>query len=171
MLLLIVLLLSSPLSLAGDIQPDPALEARVSELAYKLRCLVCENQSIAESNAPLVADLRGQVREQFQAGKREQEVIVWLTERYGDYVLYNPPFKPMTLLLWCGLALLLMGLGGLFAYLRRWQRELDTDYAEYAEERDELECPAPEEGEDVFCSLGKPQSGASAPLRNCYQTN
>ncbi|GHU37216.1 hypothetical protein AGMMS50256_34860 [Betaproteobacteria bacterium] len=124
-LLLAALLFFSPLILAGEGQPDPALEAHANDLAYKLRCLVCENQSIAESNAPLAADLRQQVREQFQAGKSEKEVIAWLTARYGDYVLYDPPVKPITLLLWVGPALLLiLGAGGLLVRLRRRQREL-----------------------------------------------
>ncbi|GHU23498.1 cytochrome c biogenesis protein [Betaproteobacteria bacterium] len=152
-LLLAALLLSSPLSLAGEGPPAPvpasALEARVSELAHKLRCLVCENQSIAESNAPLAADLRERVREQFQAGKSEQEVIAWLSGRYGDYVLYDPPFKPITLLLWAGPALLLiLGASGLLMRLRRRQREqlaqAPLSEADRARARALLQTPEPE---------------------------
>jgi cytochrome c-type biogenesis protein CcmH len=148
-LLLAALLCFPPLLLAGEGQPNPALEARVSDLAYKLRCLVCENQSIAESNAPLAADLREQVREQFQAGKSEPEVIVWLTERYGDYVLYDPPFKLVTLLLWVGpMLLLIFGAGGLFVRLRRRQRELAVQpplsAADHARARALLQTPESE---------------------------
>lgn len=108
---------------AGEAQPvaeDPALEERVMALSHSLRCLVCQNQSIAESNAPLAVDLRNQVREQFQAGKDEDQVVDYLVERYGDFVLYLPPFKGATLLLWIGPALLLVSGAGWLAWrLRR----------------------------------------------------
>lgn len=108
---------------AGEAQPvaeDPALEERVMALSHSLRCLVCQNQSIAESNAPLAVDLRNQVREQFQAGKDEDQVVDYLVDRYGDFVLYLPPFKGATLLLWIGPALLLVGGAGWLAWrLRR----------------------------------------------------
>lgn len=117
-----------PLGLfAGEAQPvaeDPALEERVMELSHSLRCLVCQNQSIAESNAPLAVDLRNQVREQFQAGKDEDQVVEYLVDRYGDFVLYLPPFKGATLLLWIGPALLLVGGAGWLAWrLRRRVQE------------------------------------------------
>lgn len=99
---------------------DPLLEARVTELSHTLRCLVCQNQSIAESNAPLAVDLRNQVREQLAAGKSEDQVVDYLVARYGDFVLYLPPFKGVTLLLWVGPALLLTGcVGWLALRLRR----------------------------------------------------
>lgn len=108
---------------AGEAQPvaeDPALEERVMALSHSLRCLVCQNQSIAESNAPLAVDLRNQVREQFQAGKDEDQVVDYLVDRYGDFVLYLPPFKGATLLLWIGPALLLVSGAGWLAWrLRR----------------------------------------------------
>lgn len=94
----------------GEAQPivaDPALEARVLKLSEVLRCLVCQNQSIAESNAELAQDLRGQVREQLAAGKSEQEVVDYMVARYGDFVLYQPPVKATTLVLWAGPGLLL----------------------------------------------------------------
>lgn len=103
---------------------DPALEARVMELSHVLRCLVCQNQSIAESNAPLALDLRAQVREQLAAGRSESEVIDYLVARYGDFVLYQPPLKPTTVLLWVGPALLLFGGAGWLGWrLRRRARE------------------------------------------------
>ncbi|MEX1074720.1 MAG: cytochrome c-type biogenesis protein [Burkholderiales bacterium] len=88
-------------------QSDPALEKRVAGLAHELRCLVCQNQTLAESNAPLAVDLRNQIREQLQAGASEQDVLDFMVARYGDFVLYRPPFKATTLALWLGPFLLL----------------------------------------------------------------
>lgn len=94
---------------APAVAADPKLEADMMELSHKLRCLVCQNQSIAESNAPLAVDLRNQVREQLAAGKDKDDVIDYLVERYGDFVLYEPPFKAVTGLLWVGPFALLLG--------------------------------------------------------------
>jgi cytochrome c-type biogenesis protein CcmH len=88
-------------------QADPALDKRVAGLAQELRCLVCQNQTLAESNAPLAVDLRNQIREQLKAGASEQDVIDFMVARYGDFVLYRPPFKATTLALWVGPFLLL----------------------------------------------------------------
>lgn len=110
---------------APTVAADPQLEADVMELSHKLRCLVCQNQSIAESNAPLALDLRDQVREQLAAGRSKNDVIDYLVARYGDFVLYDPPFKATTLLLWGGPVLLLVGGAGWLAWrLRRRQGEL-----------------------------------------------
>jgi cytochrome c-type biogenesis protein CcmH len=99
---------------------DPVLEQRVLSLSEQLRCLVCQNQTIAESHAELAVDLRNQVREQLAQGSSEQQVIDYMVARYGDFVMYRPPFKPMTWLLWWGPALLLAaGLGGLALQLHR----------------------------------------------------
>ncbi len=95
---------------------DPAIEARLVKLAEDLRCLVCQNESLAGSNAELAQDLRREIREQMKAGKNDQEVIAYLTERYGDFVLYRPPFKPVTYLLWLG-PLLFLGIGAGIWYL------------------------------------------------------
>ena len=95
---------------AADATPtdqDRATQARATTLAEQLRCLVCQNQTIADSNADLAVDLRRQVREQISAGRSDREIIAFMTERYGDFVLYRPPFKASTLLLWAGPALLL----------------------------------------------------------------
>jgi cytochrome c-type biogenesis protein CcmH len=78
------------------------LDRRVMNLAHELRCLVCQNETLADSQAPLAADLRNQIREQLAAGKSEQDVIDFLVARYGDFVLYRPPLKGNTLLLWAG---------------------------------------------------------------------
>ncbi len=98
-------------------QADPALEKRVIGLAHELRCLVCQNQTIADSNAPLALDLRNQIREQLQAGASEQDVIDYMVARYGDFVLYRPPLKATTVALWGG-PFLLLALG-VFVLVRR----------------------------------------------------
>ena len=122
--------------LAPTVAPDPQLEADVQELSHKLRCLVCQNQSIAESNAPLAVDLREQVREQLASGRSKEDVVDYLVARYGDFVLYEPPLKGATLLLWGGPALLLFGgAGWLVLRLRRRSSELDATAGLSATER------------------------------------
>ncbi len=107
---------------------DPVLEKRVMQLSSELRCLVCQNQSLADSNADLAIDLKNQVRSQLQAGQTEAQIRDYMVARYGDFVLYDPPFKASTLLLWAGpFALLLLGLAGLVAYMRRRQRRLPAE--------------------------------------------
>lgn len=102
---------------------DPVLEARMTRIAAELRCLVCQNQTIADSHAELAVDLRNQVRDMLRQGKSEEEILAYMTARYGDFVLYRPPFKATTALLWAGPAVLLLGgLGVLFAVLRRRSR-------------------------------------------------
>ena len=96
---------------AGEAAPtaaDVALEKRVMAVAEELRCLVCQNQTIADSNAGLAVDLRNQVREKLAAGMSEREVVEFMVARYGDFVLYRPPVKTTTLLLWFGPPLLLV---------------------------------------------------------------
>jgi cytochrome c-type biogenesis protein CcmH len=99
---------------------DPALEARARALGQELRCLVCQNQSIDDSNADLAHDLRVLVRERLAAGDSDRQVLAYLTSRYGDYVLLRPPVKPTTWLLWFGPPALLLA-GGL-AILVAWRR-------------------------------------------------
>ena len=122
--LLFVILLTLPMIVqakeAAPTSDDPALEQRLMNLATELRCLVCQNQSLADSHADLAIDLRNQVREQMKAGKTDDEIRAWLTQRYGDFVLYRPPVRSTTALLWFGpFLLLLVGLAGLGLYLRR----------------------------------------------------
>jgi cytochrome c-type biogenesis protein CcmH len=120
--LLLLALLAAPL-VAKEAAPaaaDPVLEKRVMALAEELRCLVCQNQTLAESNAPLAEDLRNQVRERMRKGESDREVVDFLVERYGDFVLYRPPLKATTVLLWFGPLLLLVG--GLAVLLRRVRR-------------------------------------------------
>jgi cytochrome c-type biogenesis protein CcmH len=99
---------------------DPALEARVADIAEDLRCLVCQNQSIADSNADLAKDLRRLVRERLAAGDTNDEVIAFMTARYGDYVLLKPPVKPATYVLWFGPPVLFaLGVLVVVTYVRR----------------------------------------------------
>ena len=110
---LLAVCLALPLgALAKEAAPaadDPVLEARVMRIASELRCLVCQNQTIADSHADLAQDLRNQVREMLQQGKSEAEILDYMTQRYGDFVLYRPPVKSTTTLLWYGPAALLVG--------------------------------------------------------------
>ena len=102
---------------------NPEIEARMMAVATELRCLVCQNQTIADSHAGLAEDLRQQIREMLANGKSERQILDYMTERYGDFVLYRPPFKPATALLWIGPALLMVvALTALATVLRRRQR-------------------------------------------------
>lgn len=108
---------------AESASANPALEAQVMRVAAELRCLVCQNQTIADSHAGLAEDLRRQIREMLEKGQTEAQILAFMTERYGDFVLYRPPVKPTTWLLWGGPALLLVGgLATLVLVLRRRQR-------------------------------------------------
>lgn len=94
---------------AKPLADDPAVEARVQKLGEELRCLVCQNQNIADSHADLAMDLKKQLREQIAAGRSDREIKDFMVERYGDFVLYRPPLKATTVLLWAGpFALLLI---------------------------------------------------------------
>ena len=108
---------------AAPAAADPALEARMLAITAELRCLVCQNQTIADSHADLAVDLRQQVREMLQKGMSNQQITDYMTERYGDFVLYKPPFKASTALLWVGPGVLLVaGLTMLVLILRRRSR-------------------------------------------------
>lgn len=98
---------------------DPVLEARARDISKHLRCVVCQNQSIDDSTAPLARDLRLIIRERLVAGDSNQEVIAFVVERYGDFVLLKPPFQRDTYLLWFGPALILLGGGALIIYYYR----------------------------------------------------
>jgi cytochrome c-type biogenesis protein CcmH len=105
-----------------EMLPDPAMEARARELSRELRCMVCQNQSIDDSDAPLARDLRLLVRERIKAGDSNAEVIEFLTARYGDFVLLKPRFNAQTALLWLMPAIVLMLGGGALIVLMRRQR-------------------------------------------------
>jgi cytochrome c-type biogenesis protein CcmH len=106
---------------------DPALEARMVRITSELRCLVCQNQTIADSHAALAVDLRRETRELLQQGKSDSEVVDYMTARYGDFVLYRPPWKPTTLLLWLGPALMLVGGGTVLLVVLRRRSRLAAD--------------------------------------------
>lgn len=100
--------------------PNPELEKRVMALSEELRCLVCQNQTLADSHAELAMDLKAQVREKLASGMSDQQVVDYMVERYGDFVMYRPPVKGTTLLLWFGPFLLLAG--GLIVLFRKLSR-------------------------------------------------
>ncbi len=123
-------LLLAPVALMGSwpaaaVEPnemlaDPALEARAREISRGLRCVVCQNESIDESNADLAHDLRVLVRERLVAGDSDQQVVQFIVDRYGDFVLLRPPVKPETYLLWGSPAIMLLVAAAIIAmYLRR----------------------------------------------------
>jgi cytochrome c-type biogenesis protein CcmH len=126
--LLVIILLIPSLAAAEEARPladNPQVEARLKHLAVELRCLVCQNQTLADSNAPLAEDLRREVREMIAKDMSDREIIDFLVQRYGDFVLYRPPWKASTTLLWLGPFLLLIaGATVLVLALRRRQRKL-----------------------------------------------
>jgi cytochrome c-type biogenesis protein CcmH len=126
--LLVIILLIPSLVAAEEARPladNPQVEARLKTLAVELRCLVCQNQTLADSNAPLAEDLRREVREMITKGMSDREIIDFLVQRYGDFVLYRPPWKATTTLLWLGPFLLLIaGATALVLALRRRQKKL-----------------------------------------------
>jgi cytochrome c-type biogenesis protein CcmH len=126
--LLVIILLIPSLVAAEEARPladNPLVEARLKTLAVELRCLVCQNQTLADSHAPLAEDLRREVREMIAKDMSDKEIIDFLVQRYGDFVLYRPPWKASTTLLWLGPFLLLIaGATGLVFALRRRQKKL-----------------------------------------------
>ncbi len=114
---------------------DPVLDAKVNKITAELRCLVCQNQTIADSHAELAVDLRNQVREMVKNGQTDQQITEYMTARYGDFVLYRPPFNAATALLWVGPGVMVVGgLLTLFIVLRRRSKmsadKFDPDEAE-----------------------------------------
>jgi len=101
-------------------KPDPIVEERLKGLAEELRCLVCQNQTIADSNAPLAVDLRQQIRAQIAQGRSDDQIRAYMVDRYGDFVLYNPPMRATTVLLWAGpFVLIALGIGIFLRVIRR----------------------------------------------------
>lgn len=134
LLLAMLVALSALQAFAIDQAPafeDPVQQARYERLARELRCLVCRSETIADSNAQLAIDLRRQLRELMAAGKSDQEILGYMTDRYGDYVLYKPPVAPRTWLLWAAPVLLVIG-GGIAAavVISRKSKLPDTDPAD-----------------------------------------
>ena len=129
---------------AGEATPaaeDPVLEKRVTELSELLRCLVCQNQTIADSHAELAIDLKNQIREKMRAGESDRQIVDYMVARYGDFVLYKPPVKATTVVLWAGpFVLLLGGLASLFFKLRKRVRQAQA--GEVMTEEDHLRAAA-----------------------------
>ena len=122
LILALLIVLASPV-FAEEAKPvggDPAIEQRMDNLTQNLRCLVCQNESLAASHAELAEDLRKDIRKQMKMGKTDKQVVQYLTDRYGDFVLYKPPLRSYTILLWFGPALfLLLGMGIWYFTLRK----------------------------------------------------
>lgn len=108
---------------AQPLAEDPQIEKRLQALSQELRCLVCQNETLADSRAGLAEDLRREIREQMKAGKSDKEIIAFLTARYGDFVLYRPRVTPTTYLLWFG-PFILLGSGLVFLYRQLKQRRV-----------------------------------------------
>jgi cytochrome c-type biogenesis protein CcmH len=138
LLILLLLGIVTPFAVAREAQPtgdDPAVEQRLHKLSQELRCLVCQNETLADSRADLAEDLRREIREQIKAGKSDKEIIEFLTARYGQFILYRPQVTPTTYLLWFGpFILLLGGLFLLFNYIKQ-RRDLVPEKPLSADER------------------------------------
>jgi len=119
---------SSHAQSAKPVAEDPALEKKVITLSNELRCLVCQNQTIADSNAELAVDLRNQVRKQLSEGKSDREILDYMVQRYGEFVLYRPPLSYKTILLWAGpFALLLIAMFILIQQIRLRHKRLASE--------------------------------------------
>ena len=126
-------------------RPDAETERRLKALAEELRCLVCQNQTIADSNAPLAVDLRNQIRGQIGQGRSDEQIRGYMVERYGDFVLYKPPFHAGTALLWLG-PVLLIGIGvGAFVMVVRRRKPAAASGELPAKRRKEIEALLQEE--------------------------
>ena len=139
--LVLVAICLVPAVIAKEAQPaeDPQIEQRMKNLTEQLRCLVCQNETLADSQADLAEDLRREIRAQIKAGKTDQEILAYLTQRYGDFVLYRPPVKATTYLLWFGpFALLTVGLVVLYRYVRH-RKEAISEKPLTADERTRAE--------------------------------
>lgn len=139
LILMLVSLAAPALSQQAKPVEDPQIEQRMQALTQQLRCLVCQNETLADSRADLAEDLRREIREQMKAGKSDKEIIAFLTQRYGNFVLYKPPVQPTTYLLWFGPFVLLFG-GTLLLYRYvRHRREIIQDQPLTADEHKRAE--------------------------------
>jgi len=147
LLLMPLLCLAAVAKEAEPASADPVLEARMLRVAAELRCLVCQNQTIADSHSGLAEDLRREVRDQLKRGASDEQVVQYMTDRYGDFVRYRPPFKGTTAVLWIGpIVLLLIGLTVLAIVLRRRTRMAPELFEP---DEDELRDGAPAPGGEV----------------------
>lgn len=112
---------------AAPLADDPLTEQRLISISEEMRCLVCQNESLAGSRSDLANDLRREIRILIKEGKSDEQIRTFMVERYGDFVLYRPPVKPITWLLWIGpFVILIIGIGGLLTYLRRRDRSVPS---------------------------------------------
>lgn len=112
---------------AAPLADDPVIEQRLIVISEEMRCLVCQNESLAGSRSELANDLRREIRNLIQQGKTDEQIRTFMVERYGDFVLYRPPVKPITWLLWIGpFIILLVGVAGLLIYLRRRNKNVPS---------------------------------------------
>jgi cytochrome c-type biogenesis protein CcmH len=123
----------------SEMLKDPALEARAREIGRALRCVVCQNQAIDDSNAEVAHDMRRAVRERLTAGDSDEAVMAFMVARYGDYVLLKPPFKPGTLVLWLGAPLVLLVAGGALLLAARKRRSPEPPAPLTEEERAKID--------------------------------
>jgi cytochrome c-type biogenesis protein CcmH len=130
-----VLLFIALVFLCLNLKAQENNETRIRQLEEKLRCLVCQNQTLADSGAELAGDLRRQVREQVAAGRSDDEIVSFLVQRYGDFVLYDPPFKATTALLWIGPFVLLLGAAAVLIVTLRRRRNAPAEAALGPEDR------------------------------------
>ncbi len=140
-LLLTLAVCCAPSLIAREAQPneDPQIAQHMKNLTEQLRCMVCQNETLADSRSELAEVLRQEIREQIKAGKSDREIIAFLTQRYGDKVLYKPPFKSTTYLLWFGpFVLLILGTVVLFRFVKR-RRDLIQEQPLTADERKRAE--------------------------------
>ena len=134
LLFLLPSLVTAQVKIEDKPSDDPVVEERLAKLSHELRCLKCQNQTLADSPSSIAADLRREIREQIKAGKSDKEILAFLTQRYGDFILYRPRVTPMTYLLWFGpFVLLIAGLIVLFRYVRQ-RRDAIKDQPLSAEE-------------------------------------
>jgi len=140
---------------AADLAADPVAEKRLMEISAELRCLVCQNQTIADSNADLAVDLRNQVRDMLRQGRSEREIIDYMTARYGDFVLYRPPVRGTTALLWFGPAVLLVGGVLVLVLVLRRRSRMAAEHFE-PDEDDEA-------GDSAQAAPGVPSPSAAPP--------
>jgi len=161
LLLLMLVLLISPLAIAKEAVPmamDPVLEKQVNEISSELRCLVCQNQTIADSHAELAIDLKNQVRNMVKSGQTQDEIVDYMVQRYGDFVRYRPAFKATTMMLWLGpFLLVLIGLTVLVINLRKRTAVVKDDGDLSLEESERLK------------TLLESESGQQASSQNASQ--
>jgi cytochrome c-type biogenesis protein CcmH len=150
-LVILALLLAFASAIPAQDADDPQLDQRVQTFSQELRCLVCQNETLADSQAMLAVDLKRQIREQMKAGKTDKEILAYLTDRYGDFVLYRPPVKKQTYLLWFGpFILLAAGLYLLFRYIRSRRSQIHEEPLSAAEHARALELLQKQSGEETI---------------------